>query len=187
MATELVLPPRAGHEPTAAEFWLHVEKAGRLVEAIALYDEISARWEEWEHRKRETKQEFAARIEREGRKEKVDRYRAQLSKAGHTEREIQETLVEKFQPLDGSSTRVWPTPDPWEEGRLFRKKSDQEELEEMTSDEDEDDRAVSKAEWRLSCAKFRRDERVALAAARRRARELAEAAKVAAKEAKTVE
>src|SRR5262245_29229013 len=117
---KLKLPPYKGsNEETAAQLWARVEGAGQLVEAIALYDKIVADWAEWEHTRRETKKEFVERIEREGRREEVDRLRAKLLASGLTEREMQKELVERFQPLDGSETRVWPTPDPWANGRLF--------------------------------------------------------------------
>lgn len=104
---------------------------------------------------------------------------------GYSLREIHEKLVWKFQPLDKKWTRPWTTPDPWEKGRLFRKKEDQKRLLAEAASEDEDDDYVDDEDvsWRVGCAKWRREERVALANARRRARELKAAAeaKVAAK------
>jgi len=146
-----------------------VEKAGHLVEAIDLYDKLAGQHADSVHRPRETKMMFAERIQREGRQAEVERARSELSASGLSLREIHVKLVYGFQPLDGSDRRPWETPDPWKAGRLFRKKEDQ-------------DRAVPKRDeweerkWRLDCAKWRREERVALANARRRARELKAAA-----------
>src|SRR6266478_4831055 len=167
------LPPSKDKDETATAFWARVEKASRLVEALELYDEFAARDAEWVHTRRETKKAFAERIEREGRQTKVERARNELLASRLSQRKIQEQLVDRFQPLDGSHTRPWKTPDPWEAGRLFRKKADQVELLELADpEEDEDDKEVAEAEWRVECAKWRREERVALANARRRAREL---------------
>jgi len=100
--------------------------------------------------------------------------------------------VDCFQPLDGSWTRPWTTPNPWENGRLFRKKGDQEKLQaEIERGEEsswcpksrwhyewdqmhkEKRRVSSNAKYRMDCAEWRREERVALANARRRAPEAA--------------
>jgi hypothetical protein len=68
----------------------------------------------------------------------------------------------------------WPTPDPWQAGRLFRKKADQDELLDLAGEyEDEEDKETDQAIRRLECAQWRRAERIALADARRRARTLA--------------
>src|SRR6266704_2473531 len=158
-----------GNEETATQFWSRVEGAGLLLKALALYDELDAEYAAWKHTRRETKKAFAERIEREGRQAEAERVRAELMTSGLPERDVQEQLVARLQPLDGSETRVWPTPDPWAAGRLFRSKKDQEELQSLASDEDEDDEAVNDAERRIQCAQWRREERCALMAARRRA------------------
>src|SRR6266702_2713099 len=104
-------------EETATQFWARVEGAGLLSKALALFDQIDAEYAGWRHTRRETKKAFAERIEREGRQAKVERARKKLLASGLPEREVQAALVTRFQPLDGSETRVWPTPDPWKEGR----------------------------------------------------------------------
>jgi hypothetical protein len=80
-------------------------------------------------------------------------------------------LVKRFQPRDGTKTRAWETPDPWQLGRLFKKKADQQNvLEQIDRDDYEDeDAGLTEAENRLLWAERRRDERQALADARRRA------------------
>jgi hypothetical protein len=172
------LPPskaQKGQSERATDFWLRVEQAGKLAKALALYDKLAAEKATWDSMRRETKKEFAERIEREGRREEVDQLRAKLLPSGLSQREAQEELVAQFQPLDGTATRYWPTPDPWQAGRLFRKKEDQARLiaEANPMDEEEEERKeMEDAERRLDCAKWRRDERNALAAAHRRAREL---------------
>src|SRR5262245_61836488 len=119
------LPPSKDKNETAAAFWARLEQAGLLVKALELYDELAEDRGEWVHRPRETKKAFAERIEREGRQADVERVRSKLLAEGRTLREIHTYLVNRFQPLDGSRTRPWETPDPWEAGRLFRKKEDQ--------------------------------------------------------------
>jgi len=190
-----VLPPSKDKDETAAAFWARVEQAGRLVEALDLYDQFAKQDAAWVHTRRETKKDFADRIEREGRKVEVEAARKELSEEGRSLREIHEKLVRQFQPQDGSKTRPWTTPNPWERGRLFRKKQDQNRFVAEIEGYDESDycpknrwryeweqmhrekRLVSSsAKWLMDCAKWRREERVALANARRRARELAEAA-----------
>jgi hypothetical protein len=170
-------PPSKDENETAAAFWTRVEKAGRLVEAMDLYDECAKEEAEWIHKPRETKKMFAERIEREGRQAEVDSARNELSASGFTLREIHGKLVYSFQPLDGTRTRPWETPDPWEAGRLFRKKEDQDRLLAEANPDDYEDEPS--AEWLVDCAKRRREERVALANARQRARELKVAATAA--------
>jgi hypothetical protein len=179
-------------EETAAAFWLRMEKAGLLEEALKLYDEIAESHAEWMHATRETKKMFAERIEREGRQEEVESERKRLSAEGHSLRKIHEELVDLFQPLDGSWTRPWTTPNPWENGRLFRKKEDQNrcaaEIErgkesdycpknrwryEWEQMHQEKRSASTNAKYRMDCAEWRREERVALANARHRAPEAA--------------
>src|SRR5262245_54736116 len=110
---------------TEVLFWTRLERAGRLVKAWELYDELAEERGDWVPRAGETKKAFAERIEREGRQADVERVRSKLLAEGRTLREIHTYLVNRFQPLDGSRTRPWETPDPWEAGRLFRKKEDQ--------------------------------------------------------------
>jgi hypothetical protein len=162
------LPAAKGTDETPAEFWVRAERAGLLHEALALYDKIAAARR---HTRRETKKQFDQRIEREGRHAEVKRARAELLASGLTNRETQVELVNRFQPRDGTKTRAWETPDPWQQGRLFKKKKDQQnvlELIERDEDENEDD-GMTEPENRLHWAERRRDERQALADARRRA------------------
>jgi hypothetical protein len=165
------LPAPKGTDETPTEFWARAERVGLLLEALARYDEIAAARLDWRHVRRETKKEFDRRTKREGRQAEVERARAQLLASGLTQRETQVKIVNRFQPRDGTKTRAWETPDPWRRGRLFKKKADQQqvlELIERDEDEDEDD-GMTEAENRLHWAKRRRDERQALADARRRA------------------
>jgi hypothetical protein len=171
VAKELNLPVPKDDEESPTEFWARVERAGRLVEAIALYDEYAAEWAAWQHRPRETKQAFNKRVEREGRQAEVERIRAELLASGASQREAQEELVNRFQPLTGDRTRAWETPDPWKAGRLFRKKEDQDEWLENAGEDLEED-----PQWRVECARWRREERQALADARRQAEALKPAA-----------
>src|SRR5439155_27248578 len=166
------LPPSKDKDETATAFWARVEKAGCLIEALDLYDEFAAGDAEWVHTRRETKKDFAERIEREGRQAEVKRVRNELLASGLSQREIQEQLVYRFPPLDGSRTRPWETPDPWKAGRLFRKKEDQDNLLAQANWDDDEDDEASEANWRVECAKWRQEERDALANARDRAREL---------------
>lgn len=156
------------HE-TAPAFWARVEKAGLLIEAVELYDELAA---ERQGMRRERKHEFEARVEREGRREEAERLRAELVATGMSQREIQEKLVARLQPLDGTRTRAWSTPDPWEAGRLFRTKKAQEQALALADDDDDTDVEAEEAQMRIQCAKWRQEERQALRAARRRAHEL---------------
>src|SRR5262249_34537254 len=166
------LPANKNKDETPAEFWSRVERAGLLIKALALYDEIAAEYAEWRHTRRETKKQFDQRIEREGRQAEAERVRAKLLASGLTRREAQAELVERLQPQDGTNTRAWETPDPWEEGRLFKEETDQQQVLELaTREEGEDeDKEAAKAKNRLFWAELRRDERQALADARRRAR-----------------
>ena len=156
------------HE-TAPAFWARVEKAGLLIEAVELYDELAA---ERQGMRRERKHEFEARVEREGRREEAERLRAELVATGMSQREVQEELVERMQPLDGTRTRPWSTPDPWQAGRLFRSKKDQEELRVQAGGHDQAAQKAEEAVMRIAFAKWRQEERQALRAARRRAYEL---------------
>jgi hypothetical protein len=68
-------------------------------------------------RRRERKQEFWSRVEQEGRREPAEAAGKALVASGLTSRQVQDNLVVRFQPLDGSRTRAWPTPDSWQTGR----------------------------------------------------------------------
>jgi hypothetical protein len=160
-----------GEEEPATAFWEQVEKAGLLGKALALYDEVAAEHAARRQVRRETKREFEHRMEREGRQAEAERLRAELLASGLSQREAQAALVERLQPLDGSGTRVWETPDPWQAGRLFLKKAEQDRLLQEAGEGDKSAAAAS-ARWRVECARWRREERLALAAARRRARAL---------------
>jgi hypothetical protein len=175
----LNLPAPKGRRESAAEFWARAEQAGRLAEALALYDRIAADWAVWARIPRETTVQFLQRVEREGRRAEAERALAELLASGLSRREAQEELVGRFQPLDGTRVRAWPTPDPWEAGRLFHRKADQDELLAAVSDEDEGDAEQTEAQNRVAWARFRQRERLALAAARWRARELKESASAA--------
>jgi hypothetical protein len=169
-----------GNEP-ATDFWARVERAGLLIQALALYDQLAAQRAAQRQVWRETKEQFAQRVQREGRQAQAERLRAELLASGLSQRQAQVELVERLQPLDGSATRAWETPDPWEAGRLFRRKADQNGLLARArryedEDEDDEDQEVDEGLWRLECARRRRAERLALAAARRRAQALKAAA-----------
>jgi hypothetical protein len=168
------LPPSKNKKETPEEFWSRVEEAGLLIEAIQIYDQIATEYEEYRHTRRETKKQFEERLEREGRQAEAERVRAELLASGLRRREIQVKLIERLQPLDGSKTRAWETPDPWDSGRLFRNKQDQERLfEEAYPPEEEDEqREVVEARDRIEWAERRRDERQALREARQRAQAL---------------
>jgi hypothetical protein len=168
---------------TAAQFWARVEKAGLLVPALALYDEIAAGDAAERRVRRETRPEFERRVEREGRSAEAARVREELLASGLSQREAQEELVRRLQPLDGGRTKAWETPDPWLAGRLFRSKADQRRLLNLAIGAeqylhvgedlgDADDEGAVAAD-RLQRARQRREERRALAAARRRAQALA--------------
>jgi hypothetical protein len=181
----LTLPAvKQGERESAAAFWTRVERAGLLVKALALYDQLVA---ERAAVRRETKKAFDQRMQREGRQTEAERLRVELLASGLTRREVQAELVKRMQPLDGGKTRACTTPDPWQAGRLFRRKADQKRLLEEARDQDDEDfededddsyegAAVAEAGWRVACARRRREERAALVAARRRAWALAAAA-----------
>jgi hypothetical protein len=174
--SRLKLPLPLTKNETAFHFWKLVEQAGMLIEALTLYDRIAAERTPPPPIRRETKLQFLERIDREGRRAEVERLRAELLASGWSQRDAQAELVKRFQPSDGTSTRAWETPDPWENGRLFRTKAKEQELEALTRDEEDDQDAreyerEAAAEELLS-AHSRFMERSALAKARRRAREL---------------
>jgi hypothetical protein len=156
-----------------------VEKAGLLEQALIICDELAAQDAEEVRPRRESKKMFEERIAREGRQAEVDRERKDWLESGFSLRETQAFLVDKFQPLDGSKTCPWSTPDPWAAGRMFRRKEDYEKL---LSEVDpfEAMRAKKKeVNYRWECAQWRRDERDALAKARQRCWELAASAEKA--------
>jgi hypothetical protein len=154
-------------EETPFAFWQRVKKAGLLSEALTLFDEISAAYAAAVPIRRETRAQFAERIEREGRKAEVARMRAKLLASGYSEREAQVKLVDRFQPLDGSETQAWATPDPWEKGRLFQKKADHERLlAESKTKKELVEYKQREAERRIQFAEMRQRERSALAYAR---------------------
>jgi len=88
--------------------------------------------------KRESQKEFWARVEREERREEAEWYLEELLKPGPepglTKREAQGYLVEEFQPMDGTKTRAWLTPDPWKCGRLDAKKPPPDSQEQLERD-----------------------------------------------------
>jgi hypothetical protein len=163
--------PKTGAE-SPAEFWARVEKAGRLREALVLYHETAIEWEEWKHLTRETKAEFSQRIRKEKRPAEVEHERERLVASGLSQREVQSELVERFQPLDGTKTRAWETPDPWERGRMFGRRTKEQELLAREDPYYRDKAARQRVQSQLHWARLRRDERRALAEARQRARAL---------------
>lgn len=169
----LKLPAARGGYETPTGFWERLERMGRLTEALALYDQLAAEIEARARVPRETKEEFTGRIEREGRRAEAEEALAELLASGLSRREAQQELVARFQPLGGGEARAWHTPDPWEAGRLFRRKADQDSLlakasYHKTAADAEREKASEIIRW----AKLRRDEGRALAEARRRARTL---------------
>ena len=161
-------------DETPAEFWSRVERAGLLHMALALYDEIAATRTQT---RRETKKEFDQRIDREGRRGEVERARAEMLESGLSQRETQAELVKRFQPREGTKTRAWETPDPWQKGRLFKRKADQQNVMELTNGQENEDQEnededleVAEAQNRRDWAERRRDERQALRNARLRAK-----------------
>jgi hypothetical protein len=151
-----------------AYFWERAEDSGQLLQALALFDQLEAEERRKARVPRETKKTFTERVEREGRLEEVERDRTELLASGLGDREAQVELVARFQPLDGSVTRAWPTPDPWDSERLFRNKKEETELLRLAKTAEEDPK-VEQAKHRVWAAEARQRERVALAAARRRA------------------
>jgi hypothetical protein len=86
--------------------------------------------------KRETRKLFWSRILREGRCDQAETVQAELLAAGLSRRETQKKLVDRFQPLDGTPTRAWTTPDSWRCGRKQLRKPP------PTSDEERDEDIV---------------------------------------------
>jgi hypothetical protein len=159
-------------DETATAFWERVEEAGLLQKALDFHDELAKKDAAEARVRRETKKMFAARIQREGRQAKVEEKRKELMESGLPLRDIHQLLVLSFQPLDGSETQAWTTPNPWEAGRLCRKKEEQERLLRQEDPDGYQDSKASNDSWRLECLKWRREERNALVNARRRALEL---------------
>src|SRR5262245_23821179 len=67
--------------------------------------------------RRESKNQFWQRIKKERRLAEVRAAESELLRRGLTRRQVQERLVALFQPVDGTPTRAWPTPDSWQCGR----------------------------------------------------------------------
>jgi len=164
------------------EFWRRVERAGLLVAALDKFDKLVAMYTGHTRVRRETKKQFAERVEREGRQAEAEQLRAKLSACGLSQRQVQVQLVRRLQPLDGTKTEAWETPDPWLAGRLFRRKAAQQRLLRLArkktqtghqytqeeEDEDDGDEVVA-ALKQVNQAKERRRERRALAEAREHA------------------
>jgi hypothetical protein len=158
--------PKVGRPESPKGFWERMEEAGRLSEALALYDKLEVEHRTGAHMRRETKGQFEERIEKEGRQEQAQRLRAELVAQGLLKREVQEKLVETLQPLAGGRTRAWHTPNPWNEGRFCRRKADQDRLLALTGNQpNRRDGEMRRLHW----AQHRLEERQALMAARRRA------------------
>jgi hypothetical protein len=63
-------------------------------------------------------------MEQEGRLAQAQAAEAELLDRGLTRRQVQEKLVDQFQPANGTLTRCWKTPDSWKNGRkCFRRPS----------------------------------------------------------------
>src|SRR5437016_12854276 len=72
--------------------------------------------------KRESKGQFWQRVQQEGRLAKAQQAEAALLHGGLSRRIVQFLLVANFQPVDGTPTRAWPTPDSWKCGRRYARK-----------------------------------------------------------------
>ena len=82
--------------------------------------------------RRETTKQFWSRVVQEGRQKQAEATWDQLRASGQSKRAAQTQLVAMFQPLDGTPTRAWVTPDSWACGRQDAKKpppDSQEQLE----------------------------------------------------------
>jgi len=84
--------------------------------------------------RRESQEEVWARVEREGRRAEVQAVRNSLLTSGLTKRKGQAELVARFQPVDGSQTRAWPTPDSWACGRKDARKPPLDRQEQLERD-----------------------------------------------------
>jgi hypothetical protein len=112
--------PKPPQGVSPEQFWEYVSRAGLLSQALTLYDQVAAKLREWAHTRLETVDNFWARVEGEGRRKEAELAQAELLQSGLCRREAQEQLVAKFQPLDGTKARAWPTPNSWEQGRMCR-------------------------------------------------------------------
>jgi hypothetical protein len=146
-----------------------MEQAGKLCEAVELFNKIEIEHKKRAHTRRETIEEFEQRINKERRQKEAERLRRELLDQGLSLREVQEKLVETLQPMAGARTRAWQTPNPWNEGRFCRRKVDQEKLLALKRKPPSE---LDVANWRLQWAEHRMQERRALVAARRRAQAL---------------
>jgi hypothetical protein len=153
--------------PTA--FWARIEGAGLLPEALAIYDKAALEHKARAHTLRETKWQFDLRVRAEGRQAEADRLRAELLAQGLSQRDAQERLVQLLQPVSGDATRAWQTPNPWNEGRICRRKADQDRLLALKGSPPSKDEIARR---RLRFAEHRLEERQALVNARRRAQAL---------------
>jgi hypothetical protein len=68
---------------------------------------------------RESKKAFWSRVEREGRREEAEAALKLFIESGTAKRQAQMQLVFRFQPIDGTKTVAWFTPDPWQSGREY--------------------------------------------------------------------
>jgi hypothetical protein len=167
--------PQPSAHVSPEQFWEHVARADLLQQALDLYDQLAAEQKDWVHTRRETLGQFWSRVGLEGRRAEAERVQAELRHARLSRREIQEALVARFQPPDGK-VRVWPTPNPWMGGRICRKKADQVKLLALVNGAQKVAPDVAEARARLKWAQHREAERLALAAARKRAVVLKDAA-----------
>jgi hypothetical protein len=83
---------------------------------------------------REAKEAFWARMDHEGRRKEAEALRDEKLAAGCNKRETQACLVSAFQPLDGSRTRAWPTPNSWDCKRIYWKKPPREPDKQLDED-----------------------------------------------------
>jgi hypothetical protein len=173
VAVRLYLTALSPLDESPTAFWWRLRSSGRLGEVLRLYDRMMKDRAESASIPRETRTQFLDRVEREGRRDQAERALARLLASGLSAREAQEKLVERFQPLDGSQTRAWATPDPWANGRLFRRKKVQEELLAAASPEGKKEAARRAAADLVERARHRQEERVTLADARQFARSMA--------------
>jgi hypothetical protein len=74
--------PGYSHRESPTEFWQRVEQSGQLLKALALFDQLAAEERRKAQVPRETKKMFTDRVEREGRRDEVERVRAELLASG---------------------------------------------------------------------------------------------------------
>jgi len=72
--------------------------------------------------KRESKGQFWQRIQQEGCLAEAQAVEADLLLQRLSRRHVQKVLVSRFQPVDGTLTRAWPTPDSWKCGRRYARR-----------------------------------------------------------------